>query len=82
MKSVILANFSVIDLVIKGNFMDRQLFKFFYRRALFFNSYPIVKYLVEKSNLNFLNKIKYKLGFYAYPVLRPIFKLKSKLKVS
>ena len=80
--SVILANFSVIDLAIKENILDEQLFKFFYRQAIFFNSYPIVKYLVEKSNLNFLNTLKYKIGFYAYPTLRPIFNLKSKLKKS
>jgi glycosyltransferase involved in cell wall biosynthesis len=82
LNSVILANFSVIDISIKEKIMDRQLFKFFYRQAIFFNSYPIVKYLVEKSNLNFLNKIKYKIGFYSYPALRPIFNLKSKLKKS
>jgi glycosyltransferase involved in cell wall biosynthesis len=80
--SVILANFSVIDISIKEKIMDRQLFKFFYRQAIFFNSYPIVKYLVEKSNLNFINTIKYKIGFYAYPVIRPFFNLKSKLKKS
>jgi len=82
LNSVILANFSVIDISIKENIMDSQLFKFFYRQAIFFNLYPIVKYLVEKNNLNFLNTIKYKLGFYAYPALRPILNLKSKLKRS
>lgn len=82
MNSVILANFSVIDLAIKENILDKQLFKFFYRQAIFFNSYPIVKYLVEKSNLNLLNSLKYKIGFYTYPALRPIFNLKSKLKKS
>lgn len=79
MNSVILANFSVIDLAIKENILDKQLFKFFYRQALFFNSYPIVKYLVKKSNLNFFNTLKHKIGFYAYPALQPIFNLKSKL---
>jgi glycosyltransferase involved in cell wall biosynthesis len=80
--SVILANFSVIDISIKEDIMDRQLFKFFYRKGLFFNSYPIVKHLVEKSNLNFINGFKFKIGFYAYPALRLIFNLKSKLKAS
>jgi glycosyltransferase involved in cell wall biosynthesis len=80
MNSVILANFSVIDLAIKEKIMDRQLFKFFYRRAIFFNSYPIVKYLVEKSNLNLLNKIKYKFGYKFYPLIEPVFKLKAKVK--
>ncbi len=80
MNSVILANFSVIDLAIKENILDKQLFKFFYRQAIFFNSYPIVKYLLEKSNLNFLNIVKYNIGFYAYPILHPFFKIKSKLK--
>lgn len=79
LNSVILANFSVIDLVMQENIMDRQLFQFFYRKGLFYNSYPIVKYLIEKSDLNYLDKIKYKLGFHLYPVLRPIFNLKSKL---
>ncbi len=82
LNSVILANFSVIDIAIKENILDKQLFKFFYRQAIFFNSYPIVKYLVKKSNLNFLNTLKYQIGFYAYPALRPIFNLKSKLKKS
>jgi len=80
LNSVILANFGVIDISFKENIMDRQLFQFFYRQAIFFNSYPIVKHLVKKSNLNFLNTIKYKLGFYAYPVIRPFFNLKAKLK--
>ena len=82
MHSVILANFSVIDIAIKENILDKQLYKFFYSQAIFFNSYPIVKYLVEKSNLNYLYKLKYKIGFYAYPALKPIFNLKSKLKKS
>jgi len=82
MNSVILANFSVIDLTIKENILDKQLFKFFYRQAIFFNSYPIVRYLVKKSNLNLFNTLKYQIGFYAYPALGPIFNLKSKLKKS
>ncbi len=82
MNSVILANFSVIDISIKEKIMDKQLFKYFYRQAIFFNSYPIVKHLIEKSNLNFLNALKYKFGFYAYPALLPIFNLRSKLKKS
>ena len=82
LNSVILANFSVIDLVVEENLMDSQLFKFFYRKALFFNSYPIVKHLIEKSDLNFINRIKFKIGFYAYPAILPIFKIKSKLKCS
>ncbi len=82
LNSVILANYSVIDLVVEENLMDSQLFKFFYRKALFFNSYPIVKHLIEKSDLNFINRIKFKIGFYAYPAILPIFKIKSKLKCS
>jgi len=78
--SVILANLSVIDIAIEEKIFDEQLFKFFYRQALSFKSYPIVKYLVEKSNLNILKSLKYKLGFYTYPALRPIFRIKSELK--
>jgi GalNAc5-diNAcBac-PP-undecaprenol beta-1,3-glucosyltransferase len=77
--SVILANFSVIDIAIKENIFDKQLFTFFYKQAIYFNSFPIVQYLVKKSDINLLNSLKYRIGFYAYPALRPIFKLKSKL---
>jgi glycosyltransferase involved in cell wall biosynthesis len=80
LNSVILANFSVIDLVIKEKIMDSQLFQFFYRQAIFFNSYPVVKHLVKRSKLNFIKTVKYTIGFYAYPIIRPFFKLKSKLK--
>lgn len=80
--SVILANLSVINIAIEEKILDKQLFKFFYRQALSFNSYPIVQYLVERCNLNILKSLKYKLGFYAYPALRPIFRLKPKLKES
>lgn len=79
LNSVILANFSVIDLSIRENIMDKQMFQFFYRKGLYYNSYPIVKYLVEKSNLNFINRLKFKIGFYAYPAILPIFKIKSRL---
>jgi len=77
-QSVTKANISVINLAAKENIIDKQLFKFFFRQAITFNSYPVLKQLLNKTNLDFFSKMKYKLGYLCYPVIKPFFNLKSK----
>lgn len=80
LKSVTLATFSVIDTAKKENILDEQLFQFFYRRALLFRSYSIVNHLLQNVQIGPFRKIKYRLGFYFYPVIRRFFYLRSKLQ--
>lgn len=78
LQSVTLATFRVIDIAKRENILDREVFRYFYRQALLFRSYSIVEYLLERVDIKASKKMKYRIGFYFYPVIKRFFYLRSK----
>lgn len=74
------ATFHVIDTILDNSQMTQNLFKFFVRRALDLKSPSIIEYLLDKTGSTFFTKVKYRLGYKTYPLLKPIFRMKEKLK--
>lgn len=74
-----LASLEVLDNLGKKGLITPVLFEFFVRRALILNDKKILEKLLSYTKINFAKKTKYRLGFYFYPVLRPIFILKGKM---
>lgn len=62
-----------------GNF-SCSLAKFFIRMGFDLKSYSLINEALNKSNMDVLEKFKYRLGFIFYPILRPLLKLKGALK--
>lgn len=75
-----LASLEVIDNLKEKGLITPNLFNFFLRRALILNEKKILEKLLSSTEVNLINKTKYRLGFYFYPILRPLFKLKGRLK--
>lgn len=62
------------------DFKTAALFKFYLRESIRLKDEKLLHILLKEFNLHPIKRLKYKLGFKLYPVLQPIFKLKSKLK--
>jgi len=74
-----LASLEVLDNLGKKGLITPILFNLFVRRALILNEKKILEKLLSYTKADLFIKTKYQLGFYFYPVLRPIFILKGKL---
>jgi GalNAc5-diNAcBac-PP-undecaprenol beta-1,3-glucosyltransferase len=75
-----LASLEVIDNLKEKGLITPNLFNFFFRRALILNEKKILEKLLSSTEVSLINKTKYRVGFYFYPILRPLFKLKGRLK--
>lgn len=60
------------------NLLNAALFQFFIRLGFFLKSYEIIQEVLDKAEASTTDMIKYKLGFFLYPILRPVFRLKGK----
>lgn len=65
----------------KGLF-NESLKKFFIRMGFETGSYGLIKMSLEEANIGIIGKMKFKIGFQIYPLLKPIFYLKGKFKKS
>ncbi len=69
----------VINNLAEKSLYSENLKKHFLRMGFALKSYSLVKLSLKAANVDFLEKWRYKLGFQIYPVLKPIFNLKSKI---
>lgn len=74
-----LATIYVIENLYLKNLMTPSLFKFLLQRGFWLRSYMVINFLLEQSNAGIFIKMKYRGGFFIYPVLRPFFRLKGKV---
>lgn len=79
-KSKIEATKLVIDTLSKKRLLSPVLVQFFIREGLALKDSSILKKALRCSESNILKRWKYMLGFKMYPLLRPLFKWKGKLK--
>ncbi|MBI6118547.1 glycosyltransferase family 2 protein [Salegentibacter maritimus] len=74
-----LAALLVIENLENNGFFNETLKKYFIRRGFELESYPIIYKSLKAANSRILEVWIYKIGFKAYPVLRPLFLLKGKI---
>lgn len=70
----------VIENLHEKGLLTETLKKYFIRLGFFLQTESVVGYILKHSGYNKYLLLKYRLGFKFYPVLRPIFIFKSKLK--
>ncbi len=70
----------VIDNLSKKGLLSPNLEHYFIQTAFFLKEFSIIDHTLKCSKGNFLAKLKYKIAYKFYPVIRPFFKLKGKLK--
>lgn len=78
-KSKIKAAKLIIENLALKNLLNSRLQKFFIRLGFSLDSFKIIDLTLEKSKAGFSKKMKFKLGYIFYPVLRPLFKIKGRL---
>lgn len=79
-KSKIEATKLVINKLSEEGLLSPVLIQFFIREGLVLKEYSILKKVLNCSDMRPINRLKYNLGFRIYPLLRPFFKWKGKLK--
>ncbi len=70
----------IISHLAKKDLLNETLVKYFIQTGFRLKEPSIIDYVLEKSNGSFLEKFKYKTGYKLYPFIRPVLKLKGKLK--
>ncbi|MEX2336431.1 MAG: glycosyltransferase family A protein [Fulvivirga sp.] len=78
--SKILAVKLVIDQIQEKKLLSPFLVKHFLQTGFFLKAPSIIDYILEKTDAGVLKKIKYKLGYILYPVVRPVLKFKGFFK--
>ncbi len=80
------SNLMAINLVIenlsKKGLLSPNLVRYFIRTGFFLKEISVIEDVLEHTNAGAYKKLKYLWGFRIYPVLKPFFKLKAKLKKS
>lgn len=80
------SNLMAIKLSIKNlsnkGLLSPNLVRYFIRTGFFLNEISVIEDVLKHSNAGAFKKIKYLWGFRVYPVLKPFFNLKAKLKKS
>lgn len=79
--SYIKAHHLVIETLKRHGLLSPKLLKFFIRSSINLKSAPILNQTLAYSDYSLGKTLFYKLGFYLYPVLKPIFYLKSKIAI-
>jgi len=72
----------VIDNLFKKGLLSSNLVQYFIRTGFFLKEISVIEDVLKHSNAGAFKKLKYLWGFRIYPVLKPFFNLKSKLKKS
>lgn len=79
MNSKVNAAILIVEHLTKADKFSEILFKFFIQMGFNLQSYSLIKTVLNRTDTNFLTKLKYEIGFVIYPLLRPLFKLKGKI---
>ncbi|SFN33180.1 glycosyltransferase family 2 protein [Salegentibacter flavus] len=80
-KSKIKASELIIENLASKNLFSSALKNYFIRLGFQLNSKRIIEKALRYSEAGLLERMKYKFGYFAYPVLRPLFILKGKLLI-
>lgn len=72
----------VVNTLASSELLNSKIENFFIRMSFSLKSKSLLEKTLYHSKLNSFCKFKYKLGYLLYPVLRPIFILKGKLKAA
>jgi len=72
----------VIDNLFKKGLLTPNLVQYFIRTGFLLKEISVIEDVLDRSNAGTLKKIKYLWGYKIYPVLKPFFNLKAKLKKS
>jgi len=72
----------VIDNLSKKGLLTPNLVQYFIRTGFFLKEISVIEAVLKCSNAGKLKTLKYLLGYKIYPVLKPIFNMKAKLKKS
>jgi len=72
----------VIDNLSKKGLLSPNLVQYFIRTGFFLKEISVIENVLKHSNAGAFKKHKYLWGFRIYPVLKPFFNLKAKLKKS
>lgn len=78
-KSKVEATILVIKQLKRNNLIIPRIFKFFIQLGFFLKSRLVINEILNSSQVGKLTKVKYKTGYYFYPILRPFFRLKGKI---
>lgn len=79
LNSLVTAAQMVLKNLIKNNIFPHKLKKFFLRMGFELQSYSIIKLSLNAANAGIWEKLKYRIGYKIYPILKPIFYLKAKM---
>lgn len=79
-KSYVTAIKLVLDRLAKKHLLSSKLEIFFIRLGFFLKDYSVIKYTLLRTESNKLKRFKYLSGYFFYPLLRPLFIAKKKLK--
>lgn len=79
MDSKVEATRLVFDNLKNKGLLSEGLVKYFIRLSIFLKKPSLLRTIVEDSNLSNWEKLKYRVGYKFYPLLRPIFILKDKI---
>lgn len=77
--SFLKAHFLVLENLGKKNLLTPELKKLFLRMSFFLNSRELLAMILKYADFRKSQKIKLRLGFLFYPIIRPMFILKGKL---
>ena len=69
----------VIENLKSNSRLSPKLTKYFINLGFLLKEREIINFTLAQSNAMFLKKIKYKLGFWCYPLLKPLLNLKGKI---
>lgn len=78
LRSLIAATELILKNLAENNLYSEGLKKFFLQKGFRLKSTKIIQKSLEFSQAGRVERVKYKLGFWLYPFLKPIFNLKSK----
>ena len=60
--------------------LNKNLFLFFVRNGFVLDDYKIINEALDKYDSDFITRLKYRIGYKFYPVIKPFFKIKAKIK--
>ncbi|MCM4154697.1 glycosyltransferase family A protein [Gramella sp. AN32] len=78
-KSKVDAAISIVNHLTKAEKFPENLFKFFIQMGFELQSYSLIKTVLNRTDAKLITKLKYKIGFIFYPLIRPLLKLKGKM---
>ncbi len=69
----------VINTLSQKGLLSPQLVQYFIRLGFFLKHKPLIDQVLKRSNADRIKRFKYFLGYSLYPLIKPIFRMKSKI---